>query len=294
MKKLGNNKVKKKLQDDIENKKSCKKSAVKKTRRKRRKNKRSNILIRRMCIVLGIAISSIAIIGSIVFSMMLLVDYMFKIRKVEVKGSSKYKEEEIIELSGVNSESNLITYNSGQGINNIMSNLPYAENVRIRKEIPSKVVISLDTAEPKYTVELEGGNYALISDKNKVLEFFEEPPEGILLIRGLNILSAKLCEEIEYQDDSILYRSLQVIDSFTSNEMTDIKSIDVSNINSVTVNYENRVNIILGSFEDIEYKVLTAKEILKNKIDSHGKGKLDLTSCKCENRSYFTPDYIKN
>jgi hypothetical protein len=56
------------------------------------------------------------------------------------------------------------------------------------------------------------------------------------------------------------------------------------------INYDNRLKIEIGADEDLNYKVITAKEIIMNKIGSSEKGTLDLKNLKKENRSYFTSE----
>ena len=61
----------------------------------------------------------------------------------------------------------------------------------------------------------------------------------------------------------------------------------------VYIHYDenNRINLNLGIYEGIDYKIKTAAEILNNKIGNNERGTLDLSAVPKENRSCFTPDY---
>ena len=82
----------------------------------------------------------------------------------------------------------------------------------------------------------------------------------------------------------------KIIDAFKSNELNFLNEIDASNLNDVKIVYDHRIKILIGSEEDLSYKLLTAKEIIMNKISASEKGTLNLKTLKKENRSYFTSE----
>lgn len=262
--------------------------------KKRRRKKKSGILVRRICLVLGLASCLASLLLGVTIGITAFIDYMFKISKVEVKGSSVYTKEQVIELSGAYESRNLITYNCGEGIRKIDSSLPYAENIRIRKEIPNKIIISFDEAIPSYAAETPEGVNILVSQRGRNIGFTDKAPEGLTLIKGASIVSYDLCLQAEYKNKELIIQAMEAVEHFKSHGIDKIKWIDLSEPLSAILNYDGRINIILGPLEDIEYKALTAEEILKNKVGLKETGKLDLSECKNENRSYFVPEYIKN
>ena len=46
---------------------------------------------------------------------------------------------------------------------------------------------------------------------------------------------------------------------------------------------------MIGTEQDLHYKIVTAKEIISNKINRFEKGELNLRNLSRENKSYFTP-----
>ena len=69
-----------------------------------------------------------------------------------------------------------------------------------------------------------------------------------------------------------------------------IKLIDFSDPLNIIINYDNRINMKMGTFEKVDYKFRTAKELINNKISDLEKGDLDLSKLSNGNRSYFNPD----
>ena len=213
---------------------------------------------------------------------------VFKINNIYVEGNTKYDDKEIIKSSGISIEDNLCFANASKAEEEIYRAFPYVETVKIKKKLLKTIKINVEISEPQFAVKMEDG-YLIISKSGKILERSEELPTELVGINGANFSPDEDGVKLIYENSALLEALNKSLNAFKENYLYGIKEIDVSDFEHITVNYDNRITIIIGKYEDIPYKILTAREILNNKIGSSEKGTLDLRSLKNNNRSYFTP-----
>ena len=93
----------------------------------------------------------------------------FRINAIEVEGNARYTAEEIIEASGVSAGENLIGLSRSRVSAAICTQLPYVENVTIKKVLPDKVVLKVEERVASASVDSAEGRW-LISAQGKLLE----------------------------------------------------------------------------------------------------------------------------
>lgn len=228
-----------------------------------------------------------AIIG-LWFGFKITLDSIFFVRNITVTGNSHYDDSEIISASGINMGKNLLFINSGNAGKAIYDKLPYVEKAEISKKMPGSIEIKITTGSPCYFLEHED-EYLVISKCDKLLEKTVEIPPEIIHVKGIEFEIEKN-GSIKYKDPKAKESVFKIIDAFKSNELNFLNEIDASNLNDVKIVYDHRIKILIGSEEDLSYKLLTAKEIIMNKISASEKGTLNLKTLKKENRSYFTSE----
>ena len=265
------------------NRKTKTKSARMSYRERKRKNARKTMRRRIFLIFSCFIIASALFLG---FSFLFKI--VFKINNIYVEGNTKYDDKEIINLSGISVEDNLCFANTSKAENEIYKTLPYVESVKIKKKLPKRVRIGVEIAAPQFAVRAQEG-YLITSKSGKILETAGELPTELVGINGAKYSVGENGIKINYENPSVLSALNEISNAFKTNVLNNIKEIDVEDFENIVVNYDNRIKIIIGKYEDIDYKVLTAREILNNKIGPSEKGSLDLRSLKNNNRSYFTP-----
>lgn len=207
------------------------------------------------------------------------------VKNISVKGSNLYSDFEIINSSGIKVNDSILFLNTTQSEKNIFCSLAYAEKIRIKKQIPNKIEISVEDAEPLYLTEIEG-QYVTVSKNGKLLEKRSEILPEIVCVISEDIFIDE-DKKIGYKNSDTEKLIPEIIEAFKNKGLNLIKQINLSDKDNITVNYDERISILLGCSDDIDYKVLTAKEIISNKIGVNEKGVLDLKNLKQENRSYF-------
>ena len=126
------------------------------------------------------------------------------------------------------------------------------------------------------------------SKSNRLLEKKESAIPEIPSIIGLKF-SVLEDNQVVYENNKLKEDIDIIFEAFKSNGLFSLVEIDALDENNLKLNYDNKIKIIFGSAKDIEYKVVTAKEIIINKIKSEENGTLDLSKLGENNKSYFTP-----
>ena len=214
----------------------------------------------------------------------------FKIDTIEVEGQTRYDHSEIISASKIEPGDNLILCNTSPGEKNIEETFPYIEEVSINKKLFNKISIEVREAVPASVVESDG-KYIVLSKKGKILEVNDEMTYNVPAVMGAKLKNIKLGSSIEYKDQNLKKYLDRIITCLSELEMDDIKTIDLSNTSRVLLIKNNGFTIILGTFENIEYKLRTAMNILENNVDSGKSGTLDVSLASSDGgKSYLRND----
>lgn len=213
---------------------------------------------------------------------------LFKVRNISVQNCEKYSQQEVIEASGIQKGSNLLILNKSKVKKNVCEKFPYVQDVEIIKKLPNSVEIHLNLEVPDFFIEYNE-EYFLISKSGKVLEKSESEFTVFLRVNGLNLYNLAESNVIKYKnnEDELLLR--QIKECAEKIFERDIYSIDISDMTKINCNYKDKINIIIGDTNEINYKLLTAKEIIDNKLEEKTKGNLDVRGVAVDNTSYFTP-----
>lgn len=265
------------------NRKRIKKATNRESLRKKVALKRKKRLIYRR---LFLVVSCLLVVFSFFFGVYFLLSKFFSVKNISIQGESKYSDSEIISAGKIGIGSSMLFLNSKNIENNIYKSLADIDNIKISKKFPNKLVVGVESAKPTYHLKVDDG-YIVISSKDKFLTKVSEPPEGTIGIVGMECEVTEI-GKVNYKNTELKSLFEEILGTFKDNGINDISEIDVSDLQNITLIYDNRIRINLGNKEDIDYKILTLKEILNNKISKTEKGTLNLKDLKNENRTYFT------
>lgn len=216
---------------------------------------------------------------------------LFKIEKIEVLGDTKYDNNDIMRLCEASKGQNLLLYDVDTCILNIEREMPYINTIKVSKIIPNKIRIEVADGDPVGQAEMDNG-YVLISPSGRVMDAVSEKRKDVINIRGLNLRDVEISQEIKCGADGLFYILMSIMDEVRDNGLKGINEIDLSNTASISLKYEDRINIILGVPDNLGFKIRTAAKILDSSIGRNERGTLNLASCQEDNRSYFLPETI--
>jgi len=200
------------------------------------------------------------------------VTLLFNIKKIVIKGTTQYGNADIIRTSGVIKGDNLIRLDTKEARKKILDNMLYIDDAVIKKGFPDKLYIELTPSEKYAYMECKGG-YMVISKGWRILELSSDTTDkNLITIKGFNPVSNEVMNTASSSDkskDKILH---EILDQIIKQKIEKIVSIDLTDKYDIKINYENRINILIGNSSDIEYKLKYAYQLL-NETKELGKNK---------------------
>lgn len=220
-----------------------------KQERKEKNRKRRNLFI-----IAGI------IIGLFILSFTKLVN----VDRVVVKGNNYFLDREIISMAHVKMGNNLI-YKPGKiRIKSYLLQNPYIEKVKVRRRLPSTLVIKVKEREQMAAIPYDG-KYIVTDSDRIVLRKTTDMPH-LTVIEGVKIKKMKLAKELEGENSKHLNDSYEILNLMKDHKLF-FKKIIVDGDKTTIYIYDNL--ICTGMTSDIKTMIEKNRmqEILKTLID---------------------------
>ena len=266
----------------------------------RRRRRRRNLLM----VLLGLLVICVGVALSL--TVLFKVD-TFRIENMD--GSTPadtgiYTEDAILGALGVPVGENMFQFSAAQKEKNMVVSLPYLERVEIRRRLPSTLVIRVEPAVETWCAQSDSG-WLTLSDGLKIMKISEEQPQGLPALLGLDIeapvagyylklatpnatatpapaasgvsavqstassssSSTSGSEQSTHDPMDDVNRLLELL--WTYELKDDCTSIQFGDSNELYFIYQNRAKVLLGTFNNLDYKIKFAAYLLHNE---DGKG----------------------
>ncbi len=261
-------------------KQSVKRQRSSKRRRRRTRSHRAYILLV-IVLVIGLAAA---------LSMTL----FFNITEIRVINGTDTPDEQIVELSGIRYQDNLVRLDTMLAAERIRANVVYAESVTVKRQFPNAVEITVERAVPVANITQSYG-YLLVSASNRVLEELKEDPyPGLLIISGYNPAEGSIGMVLRSEDekrDNIL-KTLTAAVSECGDPL--IWSLDMADQSDILVYIGNNAVFHMGSANDAEYKLRLALDVFGRLNKLNASKKYKLTMIKNNQISVLPQENIEN
>lgn len=131
------------------------------------------------------------------------------------------------------------------------------------------------TSTPTKAAKVEAPKYVLGAEK-------------LTIIKGFKVKSAVVGQPLEVSNEKAFSLYGKLMAELGKNKIDGITEIDLSDTVAITLVYQDRIKILLGSVSNIENKIALAQNVLKNQneISPYQKGTVDLT---IDKKAYFSP-----
>ena len=130
-------------------------TGARRRRRKKRKERRLILTIFTFLIVVGAIITSITV--------------FLKVADIEVKGLTKYDEDDIIATSGIKVGDNMFAVNKFNVAEKILNEYPYLKTIKIRRKLPDTFIFEITERSPLAYISADGKKW-LIDGSAYILE----------------------------------------------------------------------------------------------------------------------------
>jgi cell division protein FtsQ len=227
----------------------------------------------------------------------------FTVENISVSGNKKYQTNEIILRSGLVTGGNVFKM-LGEKPKNLFSlgfkdreiavseSMPYIKAISIKPSLPKSIKIKVSERTPFCILETKGTSI-LIDKEGYALENLKDQKDKYFKILGISLDSYKIGYEVQFKNKDLLTDLLAFCDAINKNDKDfklklydKLTAVDLSEPNTITAVFENRVTVRFGDMEEIERKIEFFRQLFVNNITAKQKGTLDFTK---GNDPYFTP-----
>lgn len=212
---------------------------------------------------------------------------LFNIKNVEIVGNSRISNEEVVNTIGEIAGKNLFAYRKGK-IKSRLNALPYTDKVTVRKKaFPPTIIIDIKECVPAFQAEYAGA-YAVVDKYGKVLEQTADKLEGVPVMEGVSITSAKTGEAVAFKDSETQKIIMSCIENMEKSGIIEGTTvISFADMTNITFNYQNRLDVICGTHIDFQRKLALFKEAVNsNKLTENSRGTINLSTT---GKAIYTP-----
>ncbi|MFI3313080.1 MAG: FtsQ-type POTRA domain-containing protein [Eubacteriales bacterium] len=212
----------------------------------------------------------------------------FRVEEIAVTGNALYTVEELQNASGVEEGDNLLILSKGDVAGSIMAVLPYVEEVRISKELPNRLTITIVESEASYMVSGDDGNWWLINSEGKLLEQADAIAGTYPTISDLVVIEPVAGMDMETENPDVADAAVAVMKQLESTDyLGKIVEINVEKPYEIIMYYEDIYQIELGGYDQMSYKIQYLTAVLEQLRETET-GIIDLTLSE-ENVARFRP-----
>lgn len=183
---------------------------------------------------------------------------LFNINYINIAQCEHLTDEEILIAASIPKGENIFRTNLKKAKNKIAQN-PYVDKVEVIRKFPDKVIIKI--VESVISAYVPSGEKFVGIDKGgKVVEITNEPEDKIRL-EGFKVTDAEPGKKIKFdkENEETLFTVLEKFDSYDITSL--ISTADVSNAVNITFITKEGLKIILGSEDEMDYKIKLFKSI---------------------------------
>ena len=276
-------------------------SPARREMRKKRKVTRATLRRRRMLRRLTAFAMLLCVIGAGIYLTMTM---LFRISSIQVQTPdgkqvteiAGYSADSILQRMGVQLEENIFSFEPGEKAAVLEQNFPLLGSIKVIRDYPNTVVVQVTEAVPAYAVQ-NGSKWLVISDKWKILSEESTQPEGLCTLYGGKLQDTTPGQGFWFVDDadaaSASGSESAESESTVSTETArmealrtlrskleeyglsqDVTRLEVADTEQLAFLYQDRISVLLGTLNDLDYKLDRARYVLTN-ADGKGCGPTD-------------------
>lgn len=266
------------MQTKKTNKKAPRRETSASARRKRR-NRRA----RRAAVMVAV----IGILACVVLSLTV----FFPITSVVVEGElSAYTPQQIIAAAGISKGDNLFAFSSAAVKGRLQTQMPYLEDVEISRSISGVITLTVTEATDFLVLPHQSGNLVL-SPSLRVVGTSMESSGNLAKVYGLDPLDPKVGQPLQGAgEDGTLYLEYVVDALYENGLLAGVSDINVADKLNLSIVYENRLFIMLGTASNMDYKIRMMQQVVLNELKPEDTGYLDLSTA---GKATFNPAQVE-
>lgn len=225
-------------------------------------------------------LTKLLIMLAVVAAVVLGVAIFFRVHTVDVQGNTIYSKEQVVKASGVEAGDNLLMVNRAAVAGRIKAMMPYVRDVSVSPMLPDTVVIKVKESDVAVLVQSDIGADWYMNIDGRIMGSSVEGFRGqVIKLDGVTVTAPKTGEQAaasEGQSEN-LNAALQVVRQMEGTGLMDqITSLDAKKSFDLILYCGDRLEILLGGTEELEYKIQYLQVILED-LEDYRVGTIDLT-----------------
>ncbi len=205
----------------------------------------------------------------VVLLMLAAITFMFRVDTIIVKGSSSYTAEQIKDAAQIQPGENLLAVDTAAVSARIQKKLFNVENVKVSRALLHSVVLDVEPAKPLANFITPKGVY-IISEKGKVMLITNKARAGLYNVVGTDpcpaLLTGDRFTSNDERKDKVIDELLAGIQASDTLVAKNITLIDVQSFSNVVVTYNSKIDVALGTINDLEYKFEYASNLISGSV----------------------------
>ncbi len=201
---------------------------------------------------------------------------LFNIKTIICVGQETLTEEQVIQIAGVKTDANI--FSTGvKAMKRRLADEPLIAECNVRRLFPNKLKIWIREAKTAAYVEGSAG-IIHIRETGQIIRITDPKEEKPKAAHLLNFTPASeiLGENVIAEDNAADKIILECIGLLNDLEMLEkVTSISVADLSDIRIDYEDRLYILLGSYESMEYKLTFVKKVISENLSEYEKALLD-------------------
>ena len=237
--------------------------------------------------------SLLLVLAVVVIGVTFAVNTLFEVKNVYVTGDTRYKAGDIQTAAGILPGDNLLFVPQDKAINAVDDLFPWIGTVEIRRHFPDEVEIYVEDATPSCVFSYNG-KHLLVSDAGRILERQETPPAGYFCVNGLELVSYEPGDTVEIADATAAKAYEEIAAVLQEQGVTKVDYVDLTDVYDISLLYDGRITMKLGSPTDLTYKIRFGMKIVAGEdgdgLSATDRGTLDLSLTRDNNKAYFAAE----
>ena len=256
---------------------------------------------------------------AVVLALVVALSIFFRVDTVTVLGAEKYTPWMVREASGIEDGDGLLTLSKARAAGKIKSALPYVDQVKIIRQLPSTVQIEITELAVTYAIAAEDASWWLIDSNGQAVEAIEpSAATGYTRIAGLTVQSPRQGQSVVAaeiaKDESTeatestgetdgvtiptqpaetnaqrLSAALNILKCLEDNGVIgQVQSVNVVSLADLELQYGQRFQVKLGNADRLSYKITYMTQMI-SQLEDHQTGVLDV-SFEFSEQGIFIPD----
>lgn len=182
----------------------------------------------------------------------------FDVKKIEVRGNRQLSEEKIINTSGLHTGVNIFKINLKEARFNL-STLPILKNIRLERDLPDKIIITVEERNPVALLPAENG-FIEVDREQVYIRKSQAVKEDLPVITGVNIASAGPGEVVKGKGLKIV---LQVIEELPEELVSRLSEVHYQDDGSLVLYTLGGVQCRMGSPKEVASKGSVFLQVLR-------------------------------